>query len=362
MNDIAKRIWIVASCVAVMLLLTTSSVAAQEAVELEDWQQQELESLIDVVAAAQGGQLVAQDNPFTLNASFLKGADGKTEVPFTLTIDASKVSTSTVGLFLFVEEHGAATDATADEDDDESIPSDRPADLAAYSSELLGVGAFRDADYFDVASDGTEPIHISHFFSAPGGTYDVYVAIRDSSSGSEDDTSTSTVLLLREELEVPDFWTPLLDTSSILVTDVLEPMAQPLTAEQMRQFPYSFGTLRIEPKLDRSFGKQEELALIFFVYNYGLIDAKKPDVTIEYDFHQLTAAGEEFFNKTEPQLFNPETLPPDFDIDLGYQVIGGQTIPLTLFPAGDYRLAIKVTDNTSGADLTRELMFTVRET
>ena len=361
MNDIARRNWVATSCVAAMLLLTTSSVAAQDAVELEEWQQQELESLIDVIAAAKDGQLVAQDNPFSLAASFLKGADGVTEVPFTLTIDASKVSASTVGLFLFVEEHVEATPAT-DEEEDDSDASGQPADLAAYSVQLLGAGVFRDADYFDVTADGAEPIYISHFFSAPGGTYDVYVAIRDSTGGSEDDASTSTVLLLREELEVPDFWTPQLDMSSILVTDVIEPMAQPLTTEQLHQYPYSFGTLRIVPKLDRSFGKQEELAIIFFVYNAGLKDATKPDVTIEYDFHQQTADGEEFFNKTNPQQFNPETLPPDFDVTQGYQIIGGQTIPLTLFPAGDYRLAIKVTDNTSEAELMRELVFTVRET
>ena len=364
MNDIARRNWVATSCVAAMLLLTTSSVAAQDAVELEEWQQQELESLIDVIAAAKDGQLVAQDNPFSLDASFLKGADGVTEVPFTLTIDASKVSASTVGLFLFVEEHVEATPTADDEEEeeDEFDSSNRPADLAAYSAQLVGVGVFRDADYFDVTADGAEPIYISHFFSAPGGTYDVYVAIRDSTGGSEDDASTSTVLLLREELEVPDFWTPQLDMSSILVTDVIEPMVQPLTAEQLHQYPYSFGTLRIVPKLDRSFGKQEELAIIFFVYNAGLKDATKPDVTIEYDFHQQTADGEEFFNKTNPQQFNPETLPPDFDVTQGYQIIGGQTIPLTLFPAGDYRLAIKVTDNTSGAELLREVVFTVRET
>ena len=364
MNDSAGRNWVMASCVAATIVANASSLAAQDDTgQLEEWQQQELESLIDVVAAAQDGQLVAQDTPFVLEPAFLKGTDGKTEVPFTLTIDASKVNAPTVGLFLFVTERTDATTAADEEDDqDQFDSSDRPADLAAYSAQLLGTGVFRDADYFDVTSDGAEPIHISHFFSAPGGTYDVYVAIRDSAGGSDDDVATSTVLLLREELEVPNFWKPQLDTSSIIVTDVLEPMAQPLTAEQLRQYPYSFGTLRIVPRFDRSFGKQEELALIFFVYNAGLKDATKPDVTIEYEFHQQTATGEEFFNKTNPQQFNPDTLPPDFDVNQGYQIIGGQNVPLTLFPPGDYRLAIKVTDNTSGADLTREVVFTVLET
>ena len=85
-------------------------------------------------------------------------------------------------------------------------------------------------------------------------------------------------------------------------------------------------------------------------------------MTIEYNFHQQTADGEEFFNKTNPQQFNDQTLPPGFDLTLGHQIVAGQSVPLSLFPAGDYRLEIKVTDNARSSEVIQNLTFTVRET
>ena len=122
------------------------------------------------------------------------------------------------------------------------------------------------------------------------------------------------------------------------------------------------GTTRIVPKHDRSFGKMEELSLIMLVYNPQLTSDQKPDLTIEYNFHQRGEAGEEFFNKTNPQQFNAQTLPPGFDVALGHQIVAGQSVPLTLFPAGEYRLEITVSDNEAGTTLTREVSFTVQET
>ena len=46
---------------------------------------------------------------------------------------------------------------------------------------------------------------------------------------------------------------------------------------------------------------------------------------------------------------------------LGHQIIAGQTVPLSVFPAGDYRLEIKVTDNTNSAEIIENVMFTVLE-
>jgi hypothetical protein len=80
---------------------------------------------------------------------------------------------------------------------------------------------------------------------------------------------------------------------------------------------------------------------------------------VEYRFHQKTGDTEKFFNRTQPQLFNASTLPPQFDVRAGHQVVGGQTIPLASFPEGDYRLEIKVNDKLGTKSVTREVMFTV---
>jgi len=59
---------------------------------------------------------------------------------------------------------------------------------------------------------------------------------------------------------------------------------------------------------------------------------------------------------------NAQTLPANFDAEAGYQLVGGQTIPLTSFPEGDYRLEIKVTDNKATKSLTRDVLFSVTPT
>ena len=115
------------------------------------------------------------------------------------------------------------------------------------------------------------------------------------------------------------------------------------------------------PKFDRSFGKQGEMNLLMLVYNPRL-SGGMPNVTVEYNFHQQTDAGEEFFNKTDPQEFNAQTLPPGFSVEAGHQIVAGQSVPLSLFPAGDYRLEITIKDNEAGTDVTRDVNFTVRET
>ena len=380
MHDLVRRTRVLTACVAVALL-TVSPAAAQD--DLEDWQRAELRSMLEAIEAALDGRIVPDGDPFEFRADFLKGTDGNAYVPFTLSIDADKVDTSTVSMYLFVVEPGD-TDAI-----------------------------FEDAYFADVASGGDEPIRLSRAFAAPGGAYDVYIALRESSRdlapesdppGDRDraqideycgglfpndlgsrfacqeqeylayrlqrrprlsfDASeeSAAMMMLRARVDVPDLWNGRLQLSSIIVPEVVEPMAAPLTPEQQILSPYSLGTTRIVPKFDQDFGKQAELSLIFLVYNPGLADQSKPDITIEYTFHQRADGGEEYFNRTNPQAFNGQTLPPGFDVTLGHQIVAGQTVPLSLFPAGDYRLEIKVTDNTNSTELIENVMFTVLET
>jgi len=55
-----------------------------------------------------------------------------------------------------------------------------------------------------------------------------------------------------------------------------------------------------------------------------------------------------------------ERLPPGFDVAEA-TLVDGQNIPLGGFPAGDYRLQIKVTDNERSSELMHDLLFTVAE-
>ena len=168
------------------------------------------------------------------------------------------------------------------------------------------------------------------------------------------------VMLLKRSVPVPDLWTEELQTSTVLIAQEVEPLAAPLSPEEQIENPYTLGTTRIVPKFDRVFGNQEDLNLLMLVYNPRLAD-NMPNITVEYNFHQQTDAGEEYFNRTAPQDFNGQTLPAEGDATLGHQITGGFAVPLAVFPAGAYRLEIKIVDNTNSSEVIQNVMFTVLE-
>ena len=377
MKNILRRLSLLALCVCLLLLAVPAIGQEEEEIPLEEWQRLELQGLVEVVGAALQGQLLQAETPFETKFDFMKGEAGNSYVPFTLTIDPAKVSTSSVAMYLFIVEHSeaAADDTVAEDEEDEELPEP----------------VFENGYFIDVNDEGEPdvPISISRAFIAPGGEYDVFIALRDSAgeTAEEDEVAdtSATIMMLKETVTIPNFWTSELMTSTIIVADEIEPMTQPPTAEEQLMNPYNLGTLRIVPKNDRSFGKRAEFSLIFVVYNPQLPDlpeegqGQKPDVTIAYNFCKRTASdtdsekpcleydeeGEEnpkWFNNTNPQQFNAQTLPPTFDMTLGHQMVAGQSVPLALFPPGDYRLEITVTDNEAGSNVTESIDFTVRET
>ena len=350
-ENLRRQLIAVVSVLAILMLSVPAAGQDDtgESTELEDWQRAELQGLVEVVGAALKGELTPTEDPFELTPSFLKGTDGNTYVPFTVAIDPGKLGGSRVAVYLYVTEHqdAVALVAESDDTDDAAMPE----------------AVFEDAYFIDVDTEDDGVARLSRAFSAPGGDYDVYVALRDSKGADVDDErEAATVMMLKDVVAVPDLWTPELKTSSVIVAKLVEPLSAPLSPEEQIQHPYTLGTTRIDPKHDRSFGKREELSLVMLVYNPKLTGDQMPDVSIEYNFHAKTESGEEFFNKTNPQQFNAQSLPPGFSVTLGHQIVAGQSVPLTLFPAGEYRLEILVTDNEAGTSVIRNVNFTVRET
>ncbi len=329
-----------AACVALAAFLFAAPAAGQDdaARELEDWEREELQALVEAVGDALEGDAATED-PLELQPSFVKGTDGNTYVPFTLTVDRERIDSETVVVYLYVDDRALAE--SEDADDREAI--------------------FEDA-YFVEVDRGDDPVRLSRAFSVPGGNYDVYVAVRDSlgEDADDDDRDARPLMVFRAPVTVPDLWTADLQTSTVFVGQI-EQLSAPLSPQEQIEQPYTFGPLRIIPKQGESFGRQEELSLLMMVYNPQLAD-DMPNVTVEFNFHSITEDGEEFFNKTTPQEFNAQTLPPGFSVAAGHQVVAGQSIPLRLFPAGDYRLEVIVMDNAAGSSVTRNVNFTVRET
>ena len=297
---------------------------------------QALVQLVDAVVA--GKQPAPTDIPVTWEGNhFMRGADGTTYIPFSLNVDASKLSAPGVGLYVRVVGKGAEATPAAN-DKDKKGP--------AYP--------WDNVQFVDVPADG----RVSRAMALKAGEYDVLVTVREKSPlENQRNAPPLKAGLLRHTITVPDLAGPELSTSSLLV-GTIEQLPAPLPAAQQQENPYTFGTMRVTPSRDNKVKKSGELEVLFWVYGTQANNGK-PDLQIEYNFHQKLPEGEKYFNKTAPQLLNASTLPAQFDLAAGHQLPGSLVVPLASFPVGDYRLEIKLTDKISGKTLTQNLNFTV---
>jgi hypothetical protein len=309
-------------------------------------EQQDIEALVKVVDTVSKGQAAPADVPLTWESNhFVRGADGTTYVPFTLVVDRSKLAAPGVAMYVRVVSKDAAAPAPAaasernrnqNQDEQRTYPWD-------------------NVHFLEVPADGK----IQRAFAVKPGNYEIFIALKERTPQQQPRNAPPLKTgVLRRDITVPDFGKPELQTSSVIIASSIEPVATPLTPAQQQEQPYHFGTMRVVPSADMKLKKSGELQVLFWVYG---AEAKggKPDVTIEYNFHQKTGDTEKYFNKTAPQELNAQTLPPQFDVAAGHQLPGSLVVPLASFPEGDFRLEIKVTDKLSGKTLTQNATFSV---
>lgn len=297
----------------------------------------DIDAVVAMVDWVMTGNQVTSDMAITLEPYFLKSQDQRAFVPFVLTVTNPPRSDAVVYI--------------------------RVVDPAQKPNANGRVEYPWDDVHFVPASQLTgNPARLSRVFMAPAGTYDVYVAVKDRGA----DAPRGTVR--KEQVTVPNFHTGRMIASSVVIADRVTMLSAALEAEQARERPFVFGSQELHPSPDRAFRKTQELAVFFQVYNAALRSGK-PDIVIEYDFYRVDASAKtpnsltpaSFFNRTAPQLVNASNLPAQFD-HTRFPVPGGITVPLSSFPAGHYRLMIKVTDKV--ANTTWEPwgeMFSVRE-
>jgi hypothetical protein len=284
---------------------------------------------------------------------FVKGQGGITYIPFTLAIDRAALTTAggaTAVYIRAVHKNQAAAPAAAE-----------PA--AAAPAAAPPTYAWDNIHFLTVPADGK----LSRAIALQPGEYDLLIGIKERATPPADAKAAAAapaapekMTVVRRDLTVPDFNMPELQTSSVILASTVEPLAQPLSAGEQESNPYVFGPMRIVPNTAGQFKKSDELQVIFWIYGASDAPGGKPDVTVEFNFHTKAADGsEKYFNKTDPQLLNAQTLPPEFSVAAGHQLPGSLVVGLVPFPVGDYRLEIKVTDNPSGKVVTQNVNFTV---
>jgi len=332
---------------AVMVLSSVLFAQKKDDKKQTDQQKKDTLDIVKLADAAATGQMPNDLGLAWAHEDYLKATGNKEYVPFTLTYDPSKISTPNIALYWRVVAKDAATPAatlTIAPKKDDKEKDRKPAPKFAYEDiNFVNAGMGR----------------ISRAFTVTAGTYDVYVILREGSS-TQKNAPAPKVSVIKQTLTVPDFWTPDLTTSSVIVAQRIEPLNAPLSPNEQLERPYALGQMEIVPALDNKFSTKQELSIFMLIYNPKTDPMNKPDVTVEYNFYAKPAgAPEKFFNKTSPQDLNAKTLPAAFDMSLGHQLQTGQAVPLASFPAGDYRLEVKVTDKLATKTITRDVNFTV---
>jgi hypothetical protein len=333
--------------------------------KLDKAQQQDVDALVKLVDAkmnSAGGAAPTGSSGLNLSlkTDFLKALQGQTYVPFTVTLDPAFAGVP-LAVYLRVVDKTAPPPAPAEEKKEKKTDFDRDPYMEQPAEEKEAPPpvhyAFEDIYWTQVKAEPGSPLRLSRAFAVAAGEYDTYIAIKERTA---DKNATPRTAVLKEVVKVPDFWSNQLTTSSVILAERVDPVKEQPTKDAQLERPYLLGTTEIVPSLDSKFGKKDDLSIIFLIYNPGVGADKRPDVTVEYAFHQKAAEGEKYFNKTSPQKFDSSTLPAQFDFDAGHQLVAGQSIPLASFPEGEYRLEIKVSDNISKQSLTRNLNFTVQ--
>ena len=310
----------------------TSAAQAQEKKKerkLSKQEQQDAQTLLKLADAGTG----PSDLPLVWEQNhYVKAADGKTFVPFTLKVDTK------TGVALYVRavsKTPAAPPAKDAKDKKIEFPWD-------------------DIQFIDVVTDG----RFSRALSVAPGEYDLYVAVKEKSTGKEKKGETNKTTLLRRGLSVPDFTKPELNISSVVLADNVE-AAAPLDMDAQRANPYTFAGMKVTPSLEGKVPKAGELNLVFWIYGVSPTSMQKPDVQVEYSFYRKTGDEWKYFNKTAPQMLNGQTFPPEFSLAVGHLVTGSLSIPLASFEPGDYRVEIKVSDKVSSKSITENVSFNI---
>ena len=307
----------------------------------------ESDALVEMANDAVTGRPVPADLDLDWRNDFFKALPG-TFVPFTISFTAPKESSARALLYVRVESRSAA-----------------PRTSRSFAYETI----------FPVRIDAHEGERVSFTrgFAVPAGRYRVVLALRESPEGHPPDRLRKAGVLL-QDLDVPDFWTGELATSTVMLARRIERLSAPMPADELDEDPYAVGSNRIHVTWERTFGRSRELIVAFLIYNPSFAPDKHFDIQVDYHLYKKEAGGkggtgtavhpperpgERYVTRTSPQRFNPSMMGPQFDPSAGTPLLAGQGILLSAFEPGEYRLGITVTDLLSRKTLTRDVAFTV---
>ncbi len=214
---------------------------------------------------------------------------------------------------------------------------------------------FEDFDFLSLNASASDGQQLTRGVALPAGSYDLYVALLPH-SGDKPKTATQPIVY-RETLDVAE--PPKgLAMSSVIVADRLADLSMPYLPEEQSAHPFALGWTEAVPAMDATFSDADNMGVVFQVLNPSPDESRKPDVTIEYSFFRRLEKGEHL--EASPRRdYNRTTLPAEFDLAKGHQLLVAQPVPLKNFPPGDYRLEIKATDRKLAKAASANVNFSI---
>jgi len=200
---IRRRAYALAS---LALLLTASSLLAQpkeQTRKLSNDEKKELQAISTMLGA---GQPPANDLSLAWGGNDLLKAQGNKEyVPFTITLDPSKLTGKRVSLYWRV------------------VSKDAPApDPKAKKDDKAPQYAFENLHTVDLPST-PGPVRLSRSFVVGPGSYDVYVVAKEPDPKKKSDPPAKTGVV-KQELTIPDLWNGELTTSTVILAERIDPL------------------------------------------------------------------------------------------------------------------------------------------
>jgi hypothetical protein len=368
----------VVGALVVSLLAGGGSSFAQDkkgAPKIDKAQQAEINAAIKIIDDAIKGQTAPTDFRFTFTNHSMKSRDAKTYVPFLLTFDKGQTFPQPAVYYVRVvsKENLVQAQKAIAEHEEEVQKAAMAAKLDPENTELAEEEdrvrakvpkveyAFEDFKTINFNKPNPDSLFmLPSVMAVVPGTYDAYVLIKETVASVKGKKVPAKAGLLKVALTVPNYDTGELTTSSIVLTKMVQQLKAAPTEADLQRNPFVFGPMAVMPSLDFKFSKNDELTILFYVYNVGVDKTTgKPDLTIDYNFYRKADGAEKFFNKTPTLILNATTLAPTFDLKAGHQLNGGQGLPLSSFDEGEYRVEIKILDKATGKTKIQNCTFTV---
>ena len=170
------------------------------------------------------------------------------------------------------------------------------------------------------------------------GKYKATFVVKDPASGG--------IGKLERELDVPEFQEDTLALSTVTLARKIEPLEQP--AAPGSPVPFVLGKLKVVPRPDNTFKKDEEISFYYQVYGAAVDPAtSQPKLDLSYAF-EMQREG-----VWQMKGGRPVTQPAQSGL------VQALTIPMKGWPAGEWRLTIQVTDTLSGKTASSQIGYTI---